>query len=89
MALPDIFSDSFFPVIATYAGNATWEKCPMYLLGGVPTGPADNDLITLFIPFQDGAWPHTELLSNISRYGDLTLSRQLRFSYRHTVTLPW
>ena len=58
----------------------------MYLLGGVPTGSADNDLITLFIPLQYGAWPHAELLSNISRYGDLALSRQLRFGYRHTLT---
>jgi len=75
MALPDIFADSFFQIIAAFAGYAAWENCPMNLLGGEPTGSADNDLITLFIPLQYGAWPHAELLSNISRYGNLALSR--------------
>ncbi len=51
-------------------------------------GSANDDLIAVFVPFQDRAWPHTEPLPDLRWNRDLSLRgdfrlRQCHSSYYH------
>jgi 2-polyprenyl-6-methoxyphenol hydroxylase-like FAD-dependent oxidoreductase len=52
------------------------------------TYPANDDLVALFVPFQDRARADSESASNLGRYGNLTLRRELGVCQCHIDRVP-
>ncbi len=49
----------------------------------VSPGPANNDLVVLFVPLQNRAGADAQPLANLGRHGNLPLGGQLGFSDSH------
>jgi hypothetical protein len=73
MPLSDVLSNRPLHIHRSLFFRYLWEKRLVYVLQRVAPRPADYDLVTLFLPFEDGTGPHAEFLSNLGRHGDLTL----------------
>jgi len=65
--------------------GSTREQRSMHVFGGVPTGAPHDDLLALFVPFENGAGRESELPANSCRDGDLTLGGELRLTDRHAI----
>jgi len=55
----------------------------MDFFGCVSAGPANNDLVVLFVPLQNRAGADAQPLANLGRHGNLPLGGQLGFSDSH------
>jgi hypothetical protein len=60
----------------------------MDILERVETNPPDDDLAALFVPLQDRARADSESASNLGRYGNLTLRRELGVCQCHIHRVP-
>ena len=87
MPLADVLSDGLLNITPARDRWPGPEQCVMNVLRGVAARPADYDFVILFVPLQHGPGAYTEFLTNLSGYGNLALSRQLRFCDRHGSTL--
>src|SRR5262245_815447 len=61
---------------------------PMHVLRRETPGSADNDLFAVLVPLEYGAWPDTELPTDLGRYGYLTLGGHLGVRKSHSGILP-
>ena len=55
----------------------------MNVFGAVPTGFTNDDVVALFVPFENRSGPDSQTLPDFRRYRNLTLGRQLRMRERH------
>ena len=79
-----VFADALFE-IGDFVGSraALGKERLMNLVGRESPSAADNDLVVLFIPFEDGAWSEPKSTSNLRRDGDLSLGCESRFGELH------
>src|SRR5262245_49664812 len=76
MPLANVLPDSVLHIERSLLCVSLGEEHAVNVFRCVPPRPANHDLIILLIPFEYGAGSHSELLANLSRHGDLTLSGQ-------------
>jgi len=55
----------------------------VHIRQGVPPGFADNNLIVLLVPLEDGAGPDPEFLTNFGGHGNLALGGKFGMCERH------
>jgi len=89
MALSHVPPDAFPQLVESL--GLWWplrKHRPVHVFRRETPGSADDDLLAVLVPFQDGAWPDTELPTYLRRYGYLTLGGHLGVRESHLGILP-
>jgi tellurite methyltransferase len=76
MTLSDVGPDAFLQVLDTsrYQGLSSKQHA-MDIFGTITPGPTNDNIIAVFIPFENGAWADAELFAHIRRDRYLPLGR--------------
>jgi hypothetical protein len=83
--LPHVGTTTFLQLReSAWSGGFDREKRSMYILKTVLTATSDDDLITLFIPLQNGARTNSEPASHLGWNGNLPLGGEFRDGERHS-----
>src|SRR6202020_264481 len=64
MLLADVFSNRSLYIRHILLGCLRRKECQVNARGRMPTCSANNNLATLFVPFENGTWTHPELLAD-------------------------
>jgi hypothetical protein len=83
MLTANVAADRLLDIDGRAFRRAIRERCLVKVHKRAGAGTLDYDFAVLFDPFDRGAGPDTELVANVSRNGDLVLSRNLG-SYIHS-----
>src|SRR5579883_2002413 len=83
MPLADIGPYRRFHVAAAPLAAPFGKKRLIHIFRAVSPRAADDDLVTLLVPFQDGARTDAKLLANLRRHGNLPLRGEPRVGNSH------